>query len=176
MEIDALSFERLAPEQKFTSFDCGDEDLNDFLLTDAQNYQKSLLAFTYLVKDSDDVIGYFSLLNDKLSFIESSKKSWRRIKGLFPHSKHRRDYPAVKVGRLAVSSRYQGTDIGTRIMDFVKYSFIDRNRTGCVFITVDALRKSMPFYVKNKFKVMDEEQLLSDSKTIQMYYDLKQLI
>ena len=61
-------------------------------------------------------------------------------------------------------------------MDFVKYSFIDRNRTGCVFITVDALRKSMPFYVKNKFKVMDEEQLLSDSKTIQMYYDLKQLI
>lgn len=64
MEIDALSFERLAPEQKFTSFDCGDEDLNDFLLTDAQNYQKSLLAVTYLVKDSDDVIGYFSLLND----------------------------------------------------------------------------------------------------------------
>ena len=88
---------------------------------------------------------------------------------------HRCDYPAVKVGRLAVGRGHQDSDIGTKIMDFVKYSFAERNRTGCAFITVDSLRKAMPFYEKNNFKILDHEQLLSDSSTIQMYYDLTQL-
>ena len=92
---------------------------------------------------------------------------------LFSHRKHRSDYPAVKVGRLAVDVRYQGNQIGSDILNFVKQMFCHNNRTGCVFITVDALRDALPFYFKNGFQRLDKFDL--DNSTIQLYYDLNQL-
>ena len=50
------------------------------------------------------VLAYFSVSNDKISVPDSDKTTWRKIKALFPHSKHRSDYPAVKIGRLAVTA------------------------------------------------------------------------
>ncbi len=32
-----------------TTFDCGDEDLNDFIINDAPLYRKTLLAMTYIL-------------------------------------------------------------------------------------------------------------------------------
>lgn len=37
---------RLTQEHVFKPFDCGEEDLNDFLLQDAKQYAKGLLAVT----------------------------------------------------------------------------------------------------------------------------------
>ena len=47
----SLPFERLSDNHVFLPFDCGDEDINDFLLTQAVHYQKELLAVTYLLED-----------------------------------------------------------------------------------------------------------------------------
>lgn len=43
------------------SFDCGDEDLNDFIINDAPLYRKALLAMTYVMenKTTGKVIAYF---------------------------------------------------------------------------------------------------------------------
>ena len=125
MDIDELQIVRLTQDYNLKEFDCGDPDLNEFLLNDAKDYQKGLIAVTYLVKYHDELAGYFSLSNDKLSVKDSDKSNWRKVKNLFHHCKHRGDYPAVKVGRLAVGSKYQGYDIGSRILDFVKYTFIN---------------------------------------------------
>ena len=48
-------------------FDCGDSDLNDFLLNDAQAFQAHRLAVTYLLEDEQSTMAFFSLLNDKMS-------------------------------------------------------------------------------------------------------------
>ena len=71
---------------------------------------------------------------------------------------------------------YQGHDIGTKILDFIKYAFVNKNRTGCAFVTVDALRNAIPFYLKNNFKCLDISQLTSDTNTVQMYYNLTELL
>ena len=176
MDIDELQFVRLTPDFEFREFDCGHDDLNDFLLNDAKEYQKGLIAVTYLVKYHDDLAGYFSLSNDKLSIKDSDKSSWRKVKNLFHHSKHRGDYPAVKVGRLAVGCKYQGFDIGSRILDFVKYAFVYKKRTGCAFVTVDALRNVVDFYSKNNFKTLVPFTGESDNLTVPMYYNLLELI
>ena len=173
---DNIRFVRLTPDNQQTSFYCGDIDLNEFLTRDAIDYQNSLLAVTYLVKEGDVTIGYVSIANDKISIHDSNKSGWRRIKKSFNHSKHRADYPAVKIGRLAVDKDYQDKDIGTIIIDFIKCSFIDNNRTGCIFVTVDALRSALPFYIKNKFKFLDDSQLNVDSHTVLLYYNLTELI
>lgn len=49
-----------------TSFSCGDEDLDDFLVNDAPLYREALLAVTYIIENRIDksVAGYFSLAND----------------------------------------------------------------------------------------------------------------
>ena len=156
-------------------FDCGNKDLNDFLLNDSKRYLKSRLAVTYIIEDDDHTVGYFSVSNDKLTIREVDKSSWRRIKKLFSHRKHRSDYPAVKVGRLAVDLKYQGNDIGSDILNYIKSMFVYENRTGCVFVTVDALRESLPFYLKNCFCCIDKRQIEMDSMTVQLYYNLNEL-
>ncbi|MBO7044766.1 MAG: GNAT family N-acetyltransferase [Prevotella sp.] len=164
---------RLTQEHTFKPFDCGEDDLNDFLLQDAKQYAKGLLAVTYIVEDEDMTVAFFSLSNDRISLAESDKATWGRIRSSFPHRKHRSDYPAVKIGRLGVNVSAQHRHIGTDIIDFVKQTFITNNRTGCCFVTVDALRSAMSFYESNGFKPLRK---INEGDTVPMYYDLTQLI
>lgn len=164
---------RLIQEHTFKPFDCGEEDLNDFLLQDAKQYAKGLLAVTYVIEDENMTVAFFSLSNDRISLAESDKATWRRIRNSFPHRKHRSDYPAVKIGRLGVNLGAQHRHIGTDILDFVKQTFVTKNRTGCCFVTVDALRSAVPFYENNGFKLLRK---INEGETVPMYYDLTQLI
>ena len=164
---------RLTQEHVFKPFDCGEEDLNDFLLQDAKQYARGLLAVTYVIEDEDSTVAFFSLSNDRISLSESDKATWRRIRSSFPYRKHRSDYPAVKIGRLGVNVEAQHHHIGTDILDFVKQTFITNNRTGCCFVTVDALRSAVSFYESNGFKPLRK---INEGETIPMYYNLTQLI
>lgn len=176
MGIEGMKIVRLTQESEIKPFDCGNDDLNDFLLNNAKDYSVHRLAVTYLLELADETIGYFSVSNDKLSINESDKSTWRKIKHVFNHSKHRSDYPAVKVGRLAISTNYQGRDIGTDILSYIKCMFAEGNRTGCAFITIDALKEAIPFYLKNNFKYLRKDALnQADAETYQMYFDLAQL-
>ena len=172
-----MQFIRLTDNYQFKAFDCGNSDLNDFLLSDAKNYAKRLLSVTYLIENENEIIAFFSVSNDRISIRESDKAVWRKIKKEFPYSKHRSDYPAVKIGRLGVNLTHQTSHIGTYILDFVKKTFITNNRTGCAFITVDALPSAIPFYQKNGFKFLKAStNSQSTENTIPMYYDLSQLL
>ena len=173
---DNIRVVRLTQDYEFKSFDCGNQDLNSFLLSDSKAYAKRLLSVTYILETDEDIVAYFSVSNDKISVPDSDKATWRKIKSLFPHSKHRSDYPAVKIGRLAVNGKYRNNGIGSDILDFVKDLFITDNRTGCSFVTVDALREAIPFYQKNGFKYLDKSAIETESDTCLMYYDLTQLV
>lgn len=170
-----LTVVRLDENYEFTHFDCGEEDLNDFLLNDAKDYQRRLLAVTYIIEAGNEIAAYFSLSNDKISLNESSKSVWRKIKRSFPRSKHRRDYPSVKIGRLAVNSSFQRLRIGTVVMNFLKVLFKSKNRTGCVYLTVDALARSARFYEKNGFEYLYDVSSEDTDSTHLMFYDLNHL-
>ena len=168
---------RLTNNYPLKPFDCGNVDLNDFLLSDAKAYASRLLAVTYLLENENELLAFFSLSNDRITIKESDKATWRKIKDQFPHSKHRSDYPAVKIGRLGVNSSHQNEHWGRLIINFVKDTFITNNRTGCAFITVDALKEAVSFYQKNGFRFLKPSELDNMVKeTVPMYYDLTQLI
>lgn len=164
---------RLSADHLFKPFDCGESDLNEFLLQDAKLYSQQLLAVTYIIEDEIDTVAFFSLSNDRISISETDKSTWRRIRSAFPHRKHRSDYPAVKIGRLGVHLKAQHCHIGTDILDFIKQTFITNNRTGCSFVTVDALHSAVSFYESNGFRALRKE---NKGDTVPMYYDLKQLL
>lgn len=172
MDLSGFTYVRLSPEKEILSFDCGDTDLNEFINVDAKNYLNELLAVTYLFENDDDIVAFFSVLNDKITYQQAGESNglWNKIRKRIPHRKHFKSYPAVKLGRLAVNKSYQKKHLGTSILDYIKVFFIDRNKTGCRFITVDAYRDSLTFYEKNGFKYMTEAD--KDADTRLMYYDL----
>lgn len=174
--ISGVVLKRLTQDHEFKPFDCGNQDLNDFLLKDSKLYLKNLLAVTYIFETEDETIAYFSVSNDKISVTDTPKSVWRRLKRLFSHALHRRDYPAVKLGRFAVALKYQLSSIGTDIMEFIKNMFVTKNRTGCAFITVDALIDAIPFYIKNDFIPLEDDISDTDKTTVQLYFNLNRCL
>lgn len=153
-------------------FDCGDKDLNEFLYDDARFYNEQLLAHTYVLEEEFETVAYFSILNDKISQTDLDKSLWRKLRKNIPHEKHYDSYPAVKIGRLAVSLNFAGRNIGSDILNFIKRKFADNNEySASRFLTVDAYREAMPFYDKNGFKPLLKDPP-EELPTIPLYYDL----
>jgi predicted N-acetyltransferase YhbS len=165
---------RLEENTVIPPFESEDKDLNDFLLNDAKNYLKSLLAITYMYQTDNETVAYFSLSNDSLIKRDDKQPIWNKINRAIPNDKRRRSYPAVKIGRLAVSKKYAGMGIGSRIILTIQNMYInEQQRAGCRFLTVDAYRNALPFYQKNSFKFLTEQDLSDDTRTL--YFDLKAL-
>lgn len=57
---------RLTKDTIIKSFDCGDADLNDFILNDAKAFLSKRIAYTFLIIDGENIVAYFSLLMIKL--------------------------------------------------------------------------------------------------------------
>ena len=109
-------------------FDCSDADLNGFLVEtstgtpNATFFAKELLAVTYVLEDTDTgkIAAYFSLLNDKVDREFADPKIWNNLSRKIPNAKRRSSYPALKIGRLAVSDDMKGQDIGTKIINYIQ--------------------------------------------------------
>lgn len=158
-------------------FDCGDEDLNGFLTDDARYYREQMLAYTYILEDDDYTIAFFSLLNDKVSQTEVSKNLWRKLRKEIPHEKHFSSYPALKIGRLGVSTAHRGEGIGSDMISFIIQMILNTqaNVSACRFLTVDAYKEAVPFYLKNNFKRLVNEADEENVHTVPLYCDLKEV-
>ncbi|MDE5887297.1 MAG: GNAT family N-acetyltransferase [Muribaculaceae bacterium] len=165
---------KLSKDENIRDFDCGDEDLNEFLIKDAPLYQKALLANTYIIenKENGSIGAYFSLANDRIAIKDFPNNTefnrFRRHR--FVNEKRLTNYPAVKLCRFAVSDNVKGMSIGTFLLDYLKSWFVNDNRTGCRFITVDAYHDAEPFYLKNGFIYLTASDV--DRSTRLMFFDL----
>lgn len=171
--IEAYQFTRLSKETIIKPFKCADSDLNGFLMEDAKNYSEDLMAVTYLIEDveKEKTVAYFSLLNDKITYDPELSSVWNRLNRRVSNAKRKRDYPAVKIGRLAIAEEYSGQGLGKDIIRLIKHIFTHSNRTGCRFITVDAYKEATPFYEKCGFLFFSQKD--NREKTRAMFYDLK---
>lgn len=172
MAFNKFTFRQIDADTQIKSFDCGDADLNDFLISNAINYYKSMMALTYLLEDNetDKTVAYYSLLNDKIIFDPDEKRLWNRLNRNVANSKRRKEYPAVKIGRLAISKDYAGQQIGRSILLQLKHIFATLRRSACRFITVDAYAAAVPFYQKCGFTFLSEKDRYSPTRA--MYFDL----
>ena len=164
----------MTAESQLGAFDCLDEDLNSFLMHDAISYAEKKLAYTFILQDQGNIIGYYSLLNDKISRQDVANAIWRKVKKLFPHGKHFSSYPAVKIGRLAIASRYKGKGIGRNLIKIIKMTLSETLTISAFrFLTVDAYLSATAFYEKNGFRMMVADDY--DRHTRLMFFDMMEL-
>ncbi len=178
IELSSFKFIRLNSTDSIKKFDCGDRDLNDFILNHAPAFQKHLISvsYAYANPNTGQILAYCSLANDKVAITDFKDKTefnrFRKKNG-FPNEKRLKSYPAVKLCRLGVDVSAKGNQIGSGMLDYIKSMFVVENKTGCRFLTVDAYLDAVPFYEKNGFRRMNVED--DDPHTRLMYYDLMDL-
>ena len=170
---------RLKIKESVKSFDCGDTDLNDFILNESLLYRKALLAVSYVVEDKKNnnrVAAYFSLANDRISLTDFKDKTefnhFRKHR--FVNEKRLRSYPAAKICRLGVDRLVKGTGMGSFLLAFIQSYFVINNKTGCRFLTVDAYSEAVPFYIKNGFVPLTPED--ENSSTRLWFFDLNDIV
>ena len=165
----------LTPDYPLVAFDCGDDDLNKFLLNDAKPAQELRIANTFILEADDGrIAAYFCLLNDKVSKDEIIGSRWKKIRANFPKSKQFRSYPTVKIGRFAVSVDFRGRKVGSDLIDMlIKMLRIASNHSAFRYITVDAYISAVPFYEKNGFVHLTKKD--EDEHTRLMFYDMKEM-
>jgi GNAT superfamily N-acetyltransferase len=175
MDFSAYKLNRLSDDLPLKPFDCGRDDVNAYLMESAKSYDKQFLSVTYILESVVQTVAFIALTNDRIT-IESTPITGRWKKYFYeylPIGKRYISYPAVKIVQLGVDKTFQRKEVGTALIDFVKKWLINNRYTGCRFLTVEGIKESLPFYEKNGFYYMTNEDV--DSTTRIMYYDLKRL-
>lgn len=164
-KIDIKNLKIIKANSKILSeidFDCGDDDLNEFLLKDSFDNIKNSLCTIFLCIYGTEVVGFFSLsadsieVNDKLNIV-------------YP------EYPSIKIGRLAVSKDYQDLHIGSLMISWIiGFCRNLRAEIGIRFISVDAYNneRTIKFYKNNFFVCLDSVIKKRGRRNIPMYRDI----
>lgn len=111
-------------------------------------------------------------LNDKILRKNSTGSSWEIIRNLFPQEIRYGSFPAVKIGRLAVSKSFQYKNIGSKLLSFIKIDLLKSPRSAFRFLTVDAYSDAVGFYERNGFVEMQPGR---NGQTSIMYFDMAKL-
>ena len=99
--------ERLAPKHKVSKFDCGVQELDDWLRRRALANEKTGGSRTYVVCSANRVVGYYALANGAVAQETTTGKIRRNMPD---------PVPVMVLGRLAVDQAYQGRGIGQGLL------------------------------------------------------------
>ncbi len=166
--IDILTDE---PNSLLKTFKSKDTYLNQFLVRRAKHHQEELLATTYLLfYENDDIedelVGYYTLSCSSVTATEYVKSNFHR-------NKQYEDYPAILIGRLAISKKYENKGFGSFLLDSIKRKAIDNQGFAGRFLILDAKKEAVDFYKKNHFDFWTKEDQNEDTRL--MYFDLLQM-
>jgi GNAT superfamily N-acetyltransferase len=141
----------LRPENERAGFRCGDASLDRYLAEFAwQNMTRHHVGVTYVAEEAGIVLGYVTTAAGSLSRAELPKKTARRLPA-YP-------LPILRVARLAVDDRFQGTGIGSELLGMAFDLALEMSeRVGCVGLVADAKPDAERFYERFGFEVVDAE-------------------
>lgn len=147
------------------SFDCGNDELNEFLRTDeVMEFEREHLGKTTLVYCHGELAGYYTIYADSL------KRTYVGKHGSLSKAStmHVKSIPAIMVGRLAVDRKWQGRGVGKAILERIAmYALDNSHHLGIRLILVQARLDAVPFYEKSGFVAVPAD-LREEAKRIMM--------
>ena len=169
-------------------FSCGDRDLDDFFLNDAEKYERQLLGKSYCFRMKSDnavVVCFFTLSNSSVEARNLPNSRKKKLTEHIPHEKSLSSYPATLIGRLGVDEEFHGRGIGSELIEYIKHRvLLSSNVAASRYLTIDAYNTAgtLRFYEANDFKTLfssdgQEKEYIGlpqekELKTKLMYFDL----
>lgn len=152
-----IAIKQIEPGDRLSGLSLGHEDftpLKTFLQKRALKYEDRSLSRTYGAFSGPKVVGYVTLTCGEIVSDDATCQLVDDVEYPYNH------YPAVKVARLAVDQRMQGKGLGEKL---VRLAIGQAKRVicpavGCRFVTVDAKRQSVGFYIKCGFTILDTQE------------------
>lgn len=150
-----------ADYELMSAFSCGVKELDDFFHFEVREcVRRHYLAAYSVFIDSGEIIAAFTLMNDALMIGSQTEKEdfiddlqLEAGEDMAEFLNRQTSYPAINIGHLGTSTKYQGLGVGSMIIDLVADTYAKHLQSGCQFITVDALNndRTTGFYCKNAF-------------------------
>ena len=170
----ALAIRALDAADNCSSLSLGEaslQRLKTFLKRDAQRYHRENVARTFVVTETGQrkVKAYLTLVCTHVEV--GSFEAAPPLEG-YRH----KEFPAVKLARLAVDSSLQRQGIGGQLVDFALGIVIEQvmPHAGCRFLILDAKPTSVSFYKAKGFKTIGD--IPDDGETLTvMAIDLHRL-
>jgi len=166
-----------ADYENMSAFSCGVGELDNFFQHEVEECVKKRYLSAYCAfLDSGEIVAAFTLMNDALMIPSQTEKEdfiydlkFEADADIVEFFNRQSSYPAINIGHLGTSVKYQSKGIGTAIIDLVADTFAGYRQAGCQFITVDAINnpRSIKFYVTNGFGFQTNKD--SCSETRRMY-------
>ena len=138
-------------ESIHSSFDCGEEKLNNFIHKEISLYQRERLGITYLIHLGSKLVGFVtismaSVKTEKMDFDENLKI---RLES----------YPALQIGQLAIDKEHQGKGIGTKIIQWCMRQALEYSEDiGCRLLVLNSLPSSVKFYTSCNFEQLKRQE------------------
>ncbi len=156
-----LIFKEITDDIILSKFDCGDEDINYFLKNLAISNQERKLSktYTFCLKDSNEIIGFFTLSASQLNTGDA------RIFGMDK-------VPIVLLGRLGVDRKYKGKNLGTAMIRIALEKSVETSKIiACRLLLVETTIDMKSYYLE---KVKNGFEWFRDRKnTSVLFIDLK---
>ncbi len=149
-----LVIEPLGEKHNRAAFSCGTDDLDVYFQRQASQDTKRRIARIFVIRseiDEEAVLGYYTLSALSIELSALQKSLARKL------PKH--PIPGALIGRLAVSSEFQGTGIGKILLiDAIKRSLAISDEIAVYAMVVDALNaEAEAFYKKFGFSKLDSD-------------------
>lgn len=172
MEFDVRAIE---PGDSTAGFSLGDArhaPLKIFLRRHAKSYHAQKLAFTYGVFEPGkrSVVAYVTLVCGEVVAEQEGFADGDAIDYRY------RQYPAIKIARLAVDREFRIFKLGTKLVSLalgIAKGVISAH-AGCRFLIVDAKQDAVPFYAKCGFTLLDTAENKSRAAPV-MFIDLAKI-
>ena len=115
-----------------------------------KKHHNSHVSKTYVIADGKRVLAYISLCCAQVK-LESHPED---LDG------YKYDYPAIKIGKLAVDERSERQDYGSDLVDLAIAIAKDeiRRHVGCRLLLVDSHKTAVDFYQKKGFTMIDTDE------------------
>jgi GNAT superfamily N-acetyltransferase len=170
-----IVIKQIEPGDRLTGLKLGDEayaPLKIFLQRHAHEYERQSLARTYAAFNPGPgrVLAYITLVCGEVVTGDGDGPLVQdeSLKYLY------NQYPAVKIARLAVDSRYRKLALGRALVQLALGVAADSicPAVGCRFVMVDSKKPAVPFYEKCGFTLLDTEANRSRAEPV-MFVDLR---
>lgn len=146
----SLTIEEITHRHNRKRFDCGVDELNQFLQQQARQKTAKHISKTYVAcRDADPsfIVGYYTLTGYSVT-VPPDHRNYKK----YPHP-----LSAIKLARLAVDCLHQGQRIGEQLLiDAISRTVLVAKQVAVIGLFVDPMTAAMaPFYRQYGFLAAD---------------------